>query len=477
MDSYNFIFGMYVSNEIDIISSANILEDFEVCGRKVAVSEKCNFYRDEDSFCIFHGKAFFEKEQVSDNKTFYYYFKKYGIDFFRMLSGYYIAVVCYDSTLYAASSKTASPSLYCYYDKTLEKVIFSTELKKFPKDIKIINSFELLENINSTSKQLTNIKDIYKIVSGSYLKIDFIKEVVEYVDYYSPLRSVDIFSMDYASKRIKRCMNDYFEQFKDIEMACLVSGGLDSSIVATLAKKRCKKLDLFCIGTEQNNEFEYAQLLADELGLKLEKIIVSNEDFLLYFVKTIELIEHSHSTFIEYLIPIVMAHEKLKGRVTNLISGYGSDILFAGFANRSMTLDNIADLVLSEFESTYWSNETSQNLGEKFDINVFYPFFDDALIETSFRISPDFKFYDNIEKYILRYTYKDELPEQIVWRKKVGVHEGTGLEAYLSEVVRCKDKTNIRRQKDKLGYRLFYELIIEEKKIEDIDIKEILYEI
>lgn len=75
--------------DADIISSANILEDFEVCGRKVAVSEKCNFYRDEDSFCIFHGNAFFEREQVSDNKTFYYYFKKYGIDFFRMLSGYY----------------------------------------------------------------------------------------------------------------------------------------------------------------------------------------------------------------------------------------------------------------------------------------------------------------------------------------------------------------------------------------------------
>lgn len=475
MDRYNFILGMYTAGEMNNLLDVSTVD--RISDRTLVISKNINFYKDENMFCIFHGKAFLNGETICDERAFLSYFKKFGIDFFRMLTGYYIAVVFCDNILYAVSSKTASPSLYYYCDESLQKVIISTELKKFPKDIKILNPFEVISNISLTSNRITNIKDIYKIVSGSYIKINFTNGRVEHKDYYSPLRGINVYSADNAVEKIRNSMNEYFEQFKDMDMTCLVSGGLDSSIVATLSKKRCKKLELFCLGTKENNEFEYAQLLADGLGLKLEKILVNNEDFLIYFARTIEMVEHSHSTFIEYLIPIVMAHEKLEGKVTNLISGYGSDILFAGFAKKGMEIRDISNLVLSEFESTYWSNETSQNLGEKYNMNIYYPFFDDAVIETSFTISPELKFFNNIEKYILRYAYKDELPEQIVWRKKVGVHEGTGLEAYLTEIVGNVDKENIRSKKDKFAYILFDELIIKEKKLEEINIKEILHEI
>lgn len=436
-----------------------------------------NYYAEQDAFCICLGEVYCCGKQVNSTEAFFKYFLNYGLDCFRMMSGTYVAVVGYKKKVYCISGKTACPSLYYYFDKESKQFVVSTELKLFPKQYKQAIEFEKIFNISYKSRNITNIKDVYRVVPGTYVTVDYEEQLFEEVEYYSPLRSIDIFTKEDAEIEIRNCMDEYFDTIKDIEMSCLVSGGLDSSIIAMLSQKRCKKTELFCLGTELVNEFEPAQYLADSLGLKLEKYVVQNNDFVSYFAKTIELVEHSHSTFIEYLVPIVMAHEKLQGRTKNLISGYGSDILFAGFANKDMTLADISKLVHGEYMSTNWSNETSQNLGMSYGINVFYPYFYDRLIDTSFRISPELKYYNNIEKYILRYAYRNDLLKDIVWRKKVGVHQGTGLENFMTKLLKGTSNTTIRKKKDMYAYRIFNEVIINERKISEIDTEEILHEI
>lgn len=51
-----------------------------------------------------------------------------------------------------------------------------------------------------------------------------------------------------------------------------------------------------------------------------------------------------------------------------------------------MNIQNISQLVWNEYISTFWSNETSQNLADNYGFEVFYPYFDDKLVELSFKI-------------------------------------------------------------------------------------------
>ena len=59
-----------------------------------------------------------------------------------------------------------------------------------------------------------------------------------------------------------------------------LSGGLDSGIIAAMAKKEVKNLQSFTIGTELGNEFDQAREAATFLGTKHTEIFIDNDGFM-----------------------------------------------------------------------------------------------------------------------------------------------------------------------------------------------------
>lgn len=118
----------------------------------------------------------------------------------------------------------------------------------------------------------------------------------------------------------------------DAPVACLASGGIDSSLVAAAAARRSKRqLALFHADVEHDSERPFAELLARELDLPLFTVEMSDESFLDHVPATtlhaeIPIIYHANSVPF-YLVSRLVSQQGYKV----VLTGEGSDEYFLGY--------------------------------------------------------------------------------------------------------------------------------------------------
>ena len=392
-------------------------------------------------------------------------FELYGLSGFSLFEGLLVAAfISKSGSIQVFSSKTAGPSIYYHYDKSLHQLTVATELKAFPKTLRKVRTYEsFVSDLLIERKIKTMLENVYRVPAGYALNVDLDsgKDPV-LSQYYSELRSVCLFDEKESAQRIQTALKETIFSYSGKSASCLISGGLDSSIVAYLAKERFSELNLFSIGTESSNEFEYAKVFAKSIGKDFDKIVIDEKEFINKLPNLLWLTEHPFSMFNEYLVPVHIAYEKINIKTDIMLSGYGSDVLFAGFAKPSDSLTKVANLIHSEYETTLWSNEASQTLGGHHGFNVAYPFFDSEVVDLSFSIDPYLKHKGGIEKYILRKAFEGQITDNVLSRKKVGIHEGSGCEDFFTH--RLNDLgiyNNIRFEKDRYCYHIL-KMLLEE---------------
>ena len=83
-------------------------------------------------------------------------------------------------------------------------------------------------------------------------------------------------------------------------VACLLSGGLDSSLVAALSARMCREkgivLETYSIGLKNSEDLKYARIVADHLGTNHTEIIMTEDDFFNAIPYVIESIESYDTT-------------------------------------------------------------------------------------------------------------------------------------------------------------------------------------
>ena len=240
----------------------------------------------------------------------------------------------------------------------------------------------------------------------------------------------------------KRCLTT------ERPIACLLSGGLDSSLITALVNEYYKKkgldvqLETYSIGLENSEDLKYARIVADYLGTNHTEIIVTEEQMFGAIPEVIKGIESYDTTTVRaslgnYLIGKYIAANSSAKVIFN---GDGSDELFGGYLYMNKCPDDI------EFDC-----ETRRLLK---DIHLFDVLRSDKSI-SSHGLEPRTPFLDksftnyvlsipakirnhknnnNIEKYLLRqsfsyYNYKNTdvkqlLPDEILWRKKEAFSDG-----------------------------------------------------
>ena len=127
----------------------------------------------------------------------------------------------------------------------------------------------------------------------------------------------------------KRVMNT------DRPIACLLSGGLDSSLITALVQKFYTNsvLETYSIGLEGSVDLKYAKIVADYLKTKHTTIVVSEKDFLNAIPETIHAIESFDTTTVRasvgnYLVSkYISEHSEAKV----IFNGDGSDEVCGGY--------------------------------------------------------------------------------------------------------------------------------------------------
>jgi asparagine synthase (glutamine-hydrolysing) len=222
-------------------------------------------------------------------------------------------------------------------------------------------------------------------------------------------------------------------------IACLLSGGLDSSLITALVNKYYDGvLETYSIGMKGSEDLRNARIVADHLGTKHHEIIVTPEKFFEAIPDVIRDIESYDTTSVRasvgnYLIGKYIS-ENSDAKV--ILNGDGSDELTGGYiymlkAPNSTEFDRESRRLLKDIYlfDVLRSDKSMSSHG----LEPRTPFLDKYWVDYYLRIPSEIRADvshngKRIEKYLLRQSFQenepDLLPSEILWRNKEAFSDG-----------------------------------------------------
>ena len=210
----------------------------------------------------------------------------------------------------------------------------------------------------------------------------------------------------------------------------LLSGGLDTSILAATAS-RLAPLKAFTVALQgaPAPDIKYATLMAN--NLRLGHIVHYFDRSELYDAvrRVVELMESFDPMEVRNSVAIYIGLKRAKEEgVSTVMTGDGCDELFAGYS----FLFNLERERLDSELRKLWGvmSFSSERLAKAFSVEVKLPYLDPDLKSFAMRLDSQYKVRDKRGrrwgKWVLRKAFEDVLPEEIVWRVKAPIEEGSG---------------------------------------------------
>lgn len=288
----------------------------------------------------------------------------------------------------------------------------------------------------------------------------------------------------------------------DVPFGVLLSGGLDSSLVAAVANRVLArdqraavwgKLHSFCVGLPGSPDLKAARVVADYLGTDHHEFHFTVQEGIDAIGDVIYHVETFDTTTIRASTPMFLMSRKIKALgVKMVLSGEGSDEVFGGYLYfhkapnkeefQSETVRKIKDLYKYD---CLRANKSTMAWG----VEARVPFLDKDFLNVAMGIDPAEKMIDKskgrIEKYILRKAFDDEanpyLPSEVLWRQKEQFSDGVGyswidgLKAHADSVVSDEQlkqaanrfPDNPPRTKESYWYRTIFESHFPQKAAAD----------
>ncbi|MFW6194357.1 MAG: asparagine synthase C-terminal domain-containing protein [Halobacteriota archaeon] len=257
---------------------------------------------------------------------------------------------------------------------------------------------------------------------------------------------------EYISE-LRELLTESAERITSSDSAILLSGGLDTSILASIIASINNEVPAFTVVTDGGTDLEYAQKIAEKFDVEHHVIRVSQKEL---FDRIPEVIKSlgSFDPAIPNDLAIYMGLIKAKRNgVKNIITGDAADELFAGY-NYMQNLHR-ADLVDYTRYLSQNMSFSSNRLGHKLGIDIKQPFRDEKVVEFSLNLEPEMKVKRvgnrTWGKWILRKAYEEELGE-LSWREKAPIEYGSGTTG-LRELIRNEIPDEVFEDRKRL-YRM-----------------------
>ena len=288
--------------------------------------------------------------------------------------------------------------------------------------------------VSSEMKSIPYSDKIEMIPPGSYLEFNLNNHQKEVFSYFSLEFPIKYSEDDVSCKLIRQLLTESVNKrlMSDKAIGCLLSGGIDSSIICSLVKQLSGKTrtHTFSIGLEGSPDLQYAEKVALHLGTNHKSYIVTEEEMLDAIEPTIKQIESYDTTTVRASVPMYLLSKKIAADtfVKVILSGEGADELSGSYLyfhkapNPTEFQEECLRLVkdVQHFDVLRGDKTTAGN-----GLEIRVPFFDKTFVKEYMSIDPELKVVRNgYEKYLLRKTFEDDLPQDIVWRRKDGFSDG-----------------------------------------------------
>ena len=208
-----------------------------------------------------------------------------------------------------------------------------------------------------------------------------------------------------------------------------LSGGLDSSILAHLRKDQKPQTMTIITKDFLGTDLTFAQIIAKHLGLNLSLIQVSMEDVLDSINETIKILGNYNDIEIRNsIVPYIYLTTLKRKGVDSVITGDGADEVFAGYNFLLKKSDEEIGEELKRIKKIM--HFPSKDIARSLNMKVETPFLNEELIKFSDEIEISKKINDKdgekFGKWILRETFEKYLPNNITWREKSPMQDGSG---------------------------------------------------
>ena len=332
----------------------------------------------------------------TDSEVVLHMVEEYGTKAMEMLDGMYAFVISSGFDFIAARDPFGIKPLY--YSRCGESIYFASEIKS-----------------------LLHIGKINEFPPSSVMTKDKIQR------YYTTHVSSNPVSLPLLKKQLAQCVHKMMNA--DVPVATMLSGGLDSSIVATLAK-----LPAFTVGMEGSDDIAAAEQVAKYAGIDLTVTTFDEDDIYKHLRDVIWHLESFNPILVRSAIPTMFASQAAHNKgIKVLLSGEGSDELFAGYKYLQRFPQTEYDYLLREGIDNLHHTELQRldRMSMASGIEARVPFMDTDFVEYAMGIPVKYKI--NPEKKILREAFSNLLPASIVNRRKMPFDEGSGVGAVLAK--------------------------------------------
>ena len=416
-----------------------------------------------------------------DTEVIVHAYEEFGTDCVLQFNGMFSFAI-WDSNneiLFLARDRLGIKPLY--YSISNGTFVFASEIKALLQHPSIkseveINSIPEYLFCTSILNGNTMFKNIYSIEAGHKLVFkNKTKHITQYWDITLENIHEEELSIEQYKQQISTLLEDSVRMriMSDVPFGSLLSGGLDSSLISAFATKFVnKKLRTFSMEYSKNIEMgqsnsdtKYSKMIADVFQTNHKEFIFQPEEYQDNLKKVTWHIEKP----IELTTPsLYLLHKNLKKYITVVLSGEGADELFGGYFfflqdaqkndlkefpwapyfNEVSTLlnvdieketnfkekiqsslndlihrfntDDFLNKVLYLFIKIYLLEmlERQDKTSMAWGVETRVPFLDHRLVEFIVNIPSKYKIRNQTEKYILKETFRDFIPSEVIDRKK-----------------------------------------------------------
>ena len=371
----------------------------------------------------------------SDCEIIIHLYRKYGIDYtMHLLDGVYSFILIDNLSKMMYVARDAYGVRPLFYLKGIKTFGFASELKQLSRLYNnILRYYEHAEvkqftpGVYHTYRLYNRSSPIWQFEQSVRFSQFPFSEQFPRVEYPNVLPAI---RQKFEQAIIKRVVGT-----SDRPIACLLSGGLDSSLVASIVSRHVENLETFSIGMVGGEDLQYAKKVADFLGTQHTSIELTEDAFFEAIPEVIRAIESYDTTTVRasvgnYLVSKYIAkHSQAKV----IFNGDGSDELMGGYlyfgaAPNKWKFDCECKRLLNNIHSfdVLRSDRSISSNG----LEARTPFLDRSWVEFYLSLDKEIRYHGDknakMEKYLLREAFDDGtyLPREILFRKKEAFSDG-----------------------------------------------------
>jgi asparagine synthase (glutamine-hydrolysing) len=258
----------------------------------------------------------------------------------------------------------------------------------------------------------------------------------------------------------------------DVPFGLLISGGVDSSLIAAITMKLVKEgqVDLkskgmkevhsFCVGLQDSPDLLAARKVAEAIGTTHHEFIYTVQEGIDTMPEVVYHLETFNPTTLRAGTPMYLMARKIKALgIKMVLTGEGADEIFGGYLyfHKAPNEVEFHKETVRKVQDLYRYDLLRANKSMlAFGVEVRPPFLHRPFIEYAMSIDPRDKHPKNnslqIEKYILRKAFdlpnEQYIPSDVLWRQKEQFSDGVGyrwmegIQAYVNDIISDEDFAN-----------------------------------